>query len=176
MSDQNPEVPGLPDPAEAAEAASEAADAVQSAPEAVTEVIENAPERVTEVVEAAPTYVDDAAGVVPPPPPAFDAGAVPPPPPGYGAPSAAMVPVFPNGKPMLDAAGNPVSDKSRLAAALLCWFVGVLGVHRFYVGKVGTGVAMLLTCGGLGIWALIDLVIILVGSFRDQDGRALENW
>jgi hypothetical protein len=176
MSDQNPEVPGLPDPAEAAEAASEAADAVQSAPEAVTEVIENAPERVTEVVEAAPTYVDDAAGAVPPPPPAFDAGAVPPPPPGYGAPSAAMVPVFPNGKPMLDAAGNPVSDKSRLAAALLCWFVGVLGVHRFYVGKVGTGVAMLLTCGGLGIWALIDLVIILVGSFRDQDGRALENW
>jgi hypothetical protein len=165
MSDQNPEVPGLPDPAEAAEAASEAADAAQSAPEAVTEV-----------VEAAPTYVDDAAGAVPPPPPVFDAGAVPPPPPGYGAPSAAMVPVFPNGKPMLDAAGNPVSDKSRLAAALLCWFVGVLGVHRFYVGKVGTGVAMLLTCGGLGIWALIDLVIILVGSFRDQDGRALENW
>ena len=176
MSDQNPEVPGLPDPAEAAEAASEAADAVQHAPEAVTEV-----------VEAAPTYVEDAAGAVPPPPPAFDAaavppppafdaGAVPPPPPGYGAPSAAMVPVFPNGKPMLDAAGNPVSDKSRLAAALLCWFVGVLGVHRFYVGKVGTGVAMLLTCGGLGVWALIDLVIILVGSFRDQNGRVLENW
>ncbi len=188
MSDQNPEVPGLPDPAEAAEGAHVAADAVQSAPEAVTEVVGNAPEAVTEVVEAAPTHVEDAAGSVPPPPPAFDAaavpppppafdsGAVPPPPPGYGAPSAAMVPVFANGKPMLDAAGNPVSDKSRLAAALLCWFVGVLGVHRFYVGKVGTGVAMLLTCGGLGVWALIDLVIILVGSFRDQNGRTLENW
>ena len=86
-----------------------------------------------------------------PEPPAFDAGAAsPPPPPGYGAPAAAMVPVFPNGKPMLDAEGNQVSDKSRLAAALLCWFVGVFGIHRFYVGKVGTGVAMLLTCGA---WA-----------------------
>jgi hypothetical protein len=166
MSDQNPEVPGLPDPAEAAEAAAAADAAVESAPEALTEV-----------AEAAPEPLADPAGAVPPPPPAFEAGSVPPPPPpGYGAPAAATIPVFPNGKPMLDAAGNPVSDKSRLAAALLCWFVGVLGVHRFYVGKVGTGVAMLLTCGGLGIWALIDLVIILVGSFRDQDGRALENW
>jgi len=87
-----------------------------------------------------------------------------------------QVPVFPNGKPRLDAAGYPVSDKSRLAAALLCWFLGTLGIHRFYVGKVGTGVVMLLTCGGLGIWALIDLIVILVGSFRDTSGKALQNW
>jgi TM2 domain-containing membrane protein YozV len=86
------------------------------------------------------------------------------------------VPVFPNGKPMLDAAGNPVSDKSRLAAALLCWFLGVLGVHRFYVGKVGTGILMIVTLGGLGVWALIDLIVILVGSFRDKSGKALQNW
>ena len=86
------------------------------------------------------------------------------------------VPVFPNGKPMLDAQGLPVSDKSRLAAALLCWFVGVLGIHRFYVGKVGTGIAMIVTCGGLGVWALVDLVVILLGSFRDENGRRLENW
>ncbi len=39
-----------------------------------------------------------------------------------------------------DAVGNPVSDRSRLAAALLCFFLGVFGVHRFYVGKVGTGI------------------------------------
>ena len=71
----------------------------------------------------------------------------------------------------LDAEGLPVSDRSRLAAALLCFFVGVLGVHRFYVGKVGTGILQLVTFGGLGIWALIDLILILVGTFRDKQER-----
>ncbi len=80
-------------------------------------------------------------------------------------------PGFPNGKPMLDAAGNPVSDKSRLAAALLCWFVGIFGVHRFYVGKVGTGILMLVTLGAFGIWALIDLIVILVGVVPGQVGQ-----
>ena len=84
--------------------------------------------------------------------------------------AAAFVPVT------HDAAGNPVSDRSRLAAALLCFFVGVLGVHRFYVGKVGTGVLQLVTFGGLGIWALIDLILILVGTFRDKQDRLLVNW
>lgn len=111
-----------------------------------------------------------------PAPPA--AAAVPPPPPApvAVANSATGVPVFPNGKPMLSATGEPVSEKSRLAAALLCWFIGVFGVHRFYVGKVGTGILMLITFGGLGIWALIDLIIILVGSFRDKQGKVLANW
>ena len=52
----------------------------------------------------------------------------------------------------------------------------MLGVHRFYVGKVGTGILQLLTFGGLGIWALIDLIIILVGTFRDKQDRVLLNW
>lgn len=86
------------------------------------------------------------------------------------------VPIFANGKPMVDAWGNPVSDKSRLAAALLTWFFGYLGIHRFYVGKVGTGILQILTLGGLGIWALIDFIMILLGSFRDSNGRALQNW
>jgi hypothetical protein len=76
----------------------------------------------------------------------------------------------------VDATGQPVSDSSRLAATLLCAFLGVLGVHRFYVGKVGTGVLQVVTFGGLGIWALVDLIIILVGSFRDKQGRLLINW
>jgi hypothetical protein len=76
----------------------------------------------------------------------------------------------------LDAEGLPVSDRSRLAAALLCFFVGVLGVHRFYVGKVGTGILQLVTFGGLGIWALVDLILILVGTFRDKQERLLINW
>ena len=69
-----------------------------------------------------------------------------------------------------------VSDKSRLAALLLCWFLGPLGVHRFYVGKVGTGILMILTLGGLGIWALIDLIMIIIGSFTDAEGRRLLRW
>jgi len=69
-----------------------------------------------------------------------------------------------------------ISPKSRLAALLLCFFLGVLGVHRFYVGKIGTGILMLLTLGGLGIWALIDLILIVVGSFKDKDGRRVFRW
>jgi len=79
-------------------------------------------------------------------------------------------------KPTVDEFGNPISPKSRLAAALLAWFLGVLGIHRFYVGKVGTGILMLVTLGGLGIWALIDFIVILVGSFKDKEGRRLINW
>lgn len=86
------------------------------------------------------------------------------------------VPRFPDGKPMVDTAGRPASPKSRLAAALLAWFLGIFGVHRFYVGKVGTGILMLLTLGGLGIWVLIDFVMILLGSFRDKEDRYLANW
>ena len=66
--------------------------------------------------------------------------------------------------------------KSWIAALLLCFFVGFLGIHRFYVGKVGTGVLQLVTVGGLGIWALVDLILILVGSFRDKQERLLINW
>jgi len=79
-------------------------------------------------------------------------------------------------KPTIDQFGNPISPKSRIAAALLAWFLGVFGIHRFYVGKVGTGILMLVTLGGLGIWALIDFIVILVGSFKDKDGRLLLNW
>ena len=49
-------------------------------------------------------------------------------------------------------------------------------MHRFYVGKIGTGLAMLFTFGGLGIWVLIDLILIAVGSFRDKENRRLLNW
>lgn len=68
------------------------------------------------------------------------------------------------------------SEKSRLVALLLCFFFGVFGAHRFYVGKIGTGVAMLLTLGGCGIWAMVDLIIILMGSFRDREGQRIYQW
>jgi TM2 domain-containing membrane protein YozV len=66
------------------------------------------------------------------------------------------------------------SDRSWIAALLLCFFLGVFGVHRFYVGKVGTGLVMLFTFGGLGIWALIDFIMIIVGAFKDNRGLLLK--
>lgn len=69
-------------------------------------------------------------------------------------------------------AGN-VGDKDWLVTLLLCIFVGGLGVHRFYVGKIGTGILMLLTGGACGIWWLIDLIMIVTGSFKDAQGRDL---
>jgi len=65
------------------------------------------------------------------------------------------------------------SDKQKVAAALLCWFLGYLGVHRFYLGYTGIGVAQLLTLGGCGIWTIIDFIMILTGSLTDVDGREL---
>jgi len=68
------------------------------------------------------------------------------------------------------------SEKKRLVAFLLCFFLGGLGVHRFYVGKAGTGVVQILTVGGLGIWALIDLIMILCGAFKDKEGNVITEW
>jgi TM2 domain-containing membrane protein YozV len=64
-------------------------------------------------------------------------------------------------------------SKSWTAALLLCFFFGVLGVHRFYVGKVGTGILQLITFGAFGLWPLIDLIMIAVGKFTDKQGLAL---
>ncbi len=68
------------------------------------------------------------------------------------------------------------SERQILVAFLLCFFLGYLGAHRYYVGKIGTGLLMLVTAGGFGIWWLIDLIMILAGSFRDIDGKTLRQW
>lgn len=68
------------------------------------------------------------------------------------------------------------SRRSRLAALLFCFFLGCLGIHRFYVGKFGTGILQLLTLGGLFIWSFIDLVFIACGAFRDAEGKRLTEW
>jgi len=54
--------------------------------------------------------------------------------------------------------------------------LGVFGAHRFYVGKVGTGVLQLFTFGGLGFWWLYDMILIASGEFRDSDGRRVSYW
>ncbi len=65
------------------------------------------------------------------------------------------------------------SDKDRIVALILCYFLGFLGVHRFYVGKASSGIVQMLTLGGLGIWVMIDLIIIFCGAFQDKEGRFL---
>lgn len=83
-----------------------------------------------------------------------------------------------------------VSDKSKIAAALLAFFLGGLGIHRFYLGHTGSGIAMLVInilgyitagiivglflCAAVGIWAFVDFIRILIGSFKDAQGRALK--
>ncbi|MEE9574485.1 MAG: TM2 domain-containing protein, partial [Gammaproteobacteria bacterium] len=59
---------------------------------------------------------------------------------------------------------------------LLCFFLGIFGAHRFYVGKIGTGIAQILTLGGLGIWALYDFIMIIIGKFTDAEGNELTEW
>lgn len=67
------------------------------------------------------------------------------------------------------------SDKEWLVTLLLSLFLGTLGVHRFYVGKIGTGILQLITLGGCGIWALIDIIMIITGNFKDKDGHVVQN-
>jgi TM2 domain-containing membrane protein YozV len=69
------------------------------------------------------------------------------------------------------------TDKRILPAFLLCFFLGWFGAHRFYVGKVGTGILMICTIGGFfGVWVLVDLIMILVGAFTDKQGNKLTLW
>jgi TM2 domain-containing membrane protein YozV len=69
-----------------------------------------------------------------------------------------------------------MSDKKALTVFLLCLFLGPFGAHRFYVGKVKTGVATLLTLGVIGLWTLVDLFLIATNRFRDRDGRLIGRW
>jgi TM2 domain-containing membrane protein YozV len=68
------------------------------------------------------------------------------------------------------------SDKSFIVTWLLGWLLGGFGADRFYLGKIGTAIAKLVTAGGFGIWALIDLIMHLVGSSRDKQGRRLAGY
>ncbi|MFL2570810.1 MAG: TM2 domain-containing protein [Parvicellaceae bacterium] len=63
--------------------------------------------------------------------------------------------------------------QSKIVMAVICWLVGVLGIHRFMLGHTGIGVLMLLTGGVCGILVIVDLIRILTGSLKYADGREL---
>lgn len=84
---------------------------------------------------------------------------------GYSASSAPLAPA-----PALE------GDKTFLATWLLSLLVGYFGVDRFYLGKIGTGILKLVTIGGLGVWWLVDLILVLTGSARDARGQALSGY
>ncbi len=67
------------------------------------------------------------------------------------------------------------SDKDFVPALLLCFFLGMLGVHRFYVGKIGTGILQLITFGGFGIWVMVDFILIATGNFKDKQGLPIKS-
>jgi peptidoglycan/LPS O-acetylase OafA/YrhL len=70
-------------------------------------------------------------------------------------------------------AGPVAEGYDWLTTLLLCFFLGGLGVHSFYTKKTGIGIAQLLTLGGCGIWALVDLIMIITENFKDGQGRPL---
>ena len=124
-----------------------------------------------------------APSAAPPVPPAALAAPFAAPAPGQFPPAAPMPGQPMPGQPMpgqpmpgmmapVGYAGNK-SDKQKIVAALLCWFLGGLGIHRFYLGYSAIGIIQLLTFGGCGIWALVDLIMILTGGLKDSDGREL---
>ena len=86
-----------------------------------------------------------------------------------------------------------ISPKSRLATALLAWFLGTFGAHRFYLGKIGTAVVMLVLglvgyatvafygigvafLAVVGIWSLVDFIFAVIGKMKDKQGRLITNW
>jgi TM2 domain-containing membrane protein YozV len=68
-----------------------------------------------------------------------------------------------------------LSPKSWLATLLLSIFLGELGIDRFYLGKVGTGILKLITLGGFGIWWIIDIILTIAGAATDKEGRVVKN-
>ena len=94
----------------------------------------------------------------------------------YGGPQygyAGVDPAAPFGRNPLT--GEPLSDKSKLTAGLLELFLGGFGAGRWYLGDTGLALGQLFTCGGLGIWALIDAIMMLTGNVRDKYGRPLRD-
>ena len=71
---------------------------------------------------------------------------------------------------------EPMSERSRGVALGLALVGGLFGLHRFYTGRIQSGIWMCLTLGGMGIWYLYDVVVVAAGDFRDGEGRRVARW
>jgi len=82
------------------------------------------------------------------------------------------------GLPITRWSNDPPSGSARRVCPLLLFhhFLGVFGVHRFYAGRIVTGILMLLTIGGFGIWFVIDWLLIFCNAFKDGEGRVINQW
>ena len=105
------------------------------------------------------------------PPPGGGWGA-PPPGAGWGPPPGGPPGGGPLGAPQPDDLSR-YSEKDQSTAFVLAMFLGVLGADRFYLGQIGLGVLKLLTCGGFGIWAMVDAILIGIGQMKDERGLLL---
>jgi TM2 domain-containing membrane protein YozV len=68
------------------------------------------------------------------------------------------------------------TEKHILPATILCLVLGPFGAHRFYAGRTKTALLQLVTLGGLGIWMLYDLIMLVTGEFKDADGNRITEW
>lgn len=75
---------------------------------------------------------------------------------------------------ILKSKNKDCSEKSWGVTLVFCILLGFIGFHRFYVGKAGTAILMLLTLGGFGIWIIVDLVSIIINSFTDEHGKIVK--
>ena len=79
-------------------------------------------------------------------------------------------------KPAVATRMEEISPKSRLVVTLLAFFLGGLGIHRFYLGKIVTAILMIITAGGFGIWTLVDFIMAVAGVMKDKEGKLIKNW
>ncbi len=86
------------------------------------------------------------------------------------------MPQQPIGYPAGDRCRMGEGDKSFIGTFLLSWLLGSFGADRFYVGKIGTALLKLFTLGGLGIWQMVDMILIGFGKFKDKEGRQLQGY
>jgi TM2 domain-containing membrane protein YozV len=113
--------------------------------------------------------------------------------PGCGAPTTPLTEIFVRcGARVAKELSGDISPKSRLAATLLAWFLGIFGAHRFYVGETGTAIVMLvLGIAGfttlwlfvgtvflvaVGIWAFVDFMFAVTGHMKDREGKLIQKW